>query len=120
MILFENPDYEKFFNPLCCKNKKIYYECILQLIEKSKQVPLLYENDARDTLTLYFRNLSYAVEDEDNSGNADENISSKKSEKEQEQVVIEEKKAYTVEKPVEDAQKNPDHTDNPPSKYEQF
>lgn len=26
MILFENPDYEKFFNPLCCKNKKIYYE----------------------------------------------------------------------------------------------
>ena len=59
MILFENPDYEKFFNPLCCKNKKIYYECILQLIEKSKQVTLLYENDARDTLTLYFRNLSY-------------------------------------------------------------
>ncbi len=63
MILFENPDYDKFFNPLCCKNKKIYYECILQLIEKSKQVTLLYENDARDTLTLYFRNLSYAVEE---------------------------------------------------------
>ncbi len=44
MILFENPDYDKFFNPLCCKNKKIYYECILQLIEKSKQVTLLYED----------------------------------------------------------------------------
>lgn len=88
MILFENPDYEKFFNPLCCKNKKIYYECILQLIEKSKQVTLLYENDARDTLTLYFRNLSYAVEDEDNSGNADENISSKKSETENASAVL--------------------------------
>ena len=52
----------------------------MQLIEKSKQVTLLYENDARDTLTLYFRNLAYAVEEEDNSGNADENISGKKSE----------------------------------------
>lgn len=80
MLLFENPDYDRFFNPLCCKNRRIYYECILQLIEKSKQVTLLYENDARDTLTLYFRNLAYAVEEEDNSGNADENISSKKSE----------------------------------------
>lgn len=55
MILFENPDYEKFFNPLCCKNKKIYYECILQLIEKSKQVTLLYENDARfDSIRYYY------------------------------------------------------------------
>lgn len=80
MLLFDNSDYDRFFNPLCCKNRKIYYECILQLIEKSKQVTLLYENDARDTLTLYFRNLAYAVEEEDNSGNADENISSKKSE----------------------------------------
>lgn len=80
MLLFENPDYDRFFNPLCCKNRRIYYECIMQLIEKSKQVTLLYENDARDTLTLYFRNLAYAVEEEDNSGNADENISSKKTE----------------------------------------
>ena len=38
MILFENPDYEKFFNPLCCKNKKIYYECILQLIESKRSI----------------------------------------------------------------------------------
>lgn len=82
MLLFDNSDYDKFFNPLCCRNKRIYYECILQLIEKSKQVTLLYENDARDTLTLYFRNLAYAVEDEDNTGSADENISSKKSETE--------------------------------------
>ena len=52
MVLFDNAAYEYFFNPLCCKNKKIYYECILQLIEKSKSIPLLYEADARDTLVL--------------------------------------------------------------------
>jgi hypothetical protein len=82
MILFNNEGYEHFFNPLCCKNKRIYYECTLQLIEKSKSVPLLYETDARDTLILYFRNCKYEVAEEDNSGNADENISSKKSETE--------------------------------------
>lgn len=82
MLLFDNIEYEHFFNPLCCKNRKIYYECILQLIEKSKSVPLLYEKDARDTLILYFRNCKYVVADEDNSGDVDENISSKKSETE--------------------------------------
>lgn len=60
MILFDNVEYDNFFNPLYCKNKRIYYECILQLIEKSKSVPLLYESDARDTLILYLRNCSYA------------------------------------------------------------
>lgn len=82
MILFDNVGYEHFFNPFCCKNKRIYYDCILQLIEKSKSVPLLYETDARDTLILYFRNCRYEVAEEDNNGNADENISSKKSETE--------------------------------------
>lgn len=82
MLLFDNSQYDNFFNPLCCRNKRIYYECILQLIEKSKSVPLLYETDARDTLILYFRNCTYAVEDEVASGNADENISGKKSESE--------------------------------------
>ena len=64
MILFDNAEYDNFFNPLCCKNKRIYYECILQLIEKSKSVPLLYETDAKDTIILYLRNCSYAVEEE--------------------------------------------------------
>ena len=82
MILFDNVGYEHFFNTFCCKNKRIYYECILQLIEKSKSVPLLYETEARDTLILYFRNCKYELVEEDNSGNADENISSKKSETE--------------------------------------
>lgn len=41
----------------------------------------MYENDARDSLTLYFRNLAYAVVDEDGE-NVDETISSKKTETE--------------------------------------
>lgn len=82
MILFDNSQYDNFFNPLCCKNKRIYYECILQLIEKSKSVPLLYEAEARDTIILYLRNCAYALEDEEALGNADENISSKKTENE--------------------------------------
>lgn len=88
MILFDNPEYDKFFNPLCCKNKRIYYECILQLIDKSNLVPILYETDARDTLILYLRNCTYAVEDEDNSGNVDENISCKKSESENANAIL--------------------------------
>ncbi len=88
MILFDNSEYDKFFNPLCCKNKRIYYECILQLIDKSNMVPILYETDARDTLILYLRNCTYAVEDEDNSGNVDENISCKKSESENSNAIL--------------------------------
>ncbi|MFA9559652.1 Wadjet anti-phage system protein JetA family protein [Evansella sp. AB-rgal1] len=88
MILFDNVEYDYFFNPLCCKNKRIYYECILQLIEKSKSVPLLYETDARDILILCLRNYSYAMEEENNTGNANENISSNKSETENANAIL--------------------------------
>ena len=88
MLLFDHADYDNFFNPLCCRNKRIYYECILRLIEKSKSVPLLYETDARDTLILYLRNCAYAVEDEDSSGGGEENISSKKSETENASAIL--------------------------------
>ncbi len=88
MTLFDNAEYEYFFNPLCCRNRRIYYECISQLIEKSKSVPLLYESEARDALILYFRNCKYAVEDEDNGGSMDEEISSKKSENENASAVL--------------------------------
>lgn len=82
MILFDNMEYERFFNPFCCRNKRIYYECILQLIEKSKTVSLLYETDAKDTLILYLRNCTYTILEEDNFSIIDENINSKKSETE--------------------------------------
>lgn len=88
MILFDNVEYDRFFNPLCSKNKRIYYECILQLIEKSKSVPLLYETDARDILSLYLCNFSYMMEEEDILGNTDENVSSKKSETENASAIL--------------------------------
>lgn len=88
MILFDKAEYDRFFNPLCCKNRRIYYECILQLIEKSKTIPLLYETDAKDCIILYLRNCTYAVEDEDGSDNGDENISSKKSDTENASAIL--------------------------------
>ena len=88
MLLFDNAEYDNFFHPLCCKNKRIYYECILQLIEKSKSVPLLYETDARDTLILYLRNCAYAVVDEEASKDAEENIGSKKTETENASAIL--------------------------------
>lgn len=88
MILFDNEQFDRFFNPLSCKNKRIYYECILHLIEKSKTVPILYETDARDCIILYLRNSNYALEDEDGSNNGDGNVSSKKSEAENASTIL--------------------------------
>lgn len=88
MVLFDNVEYDNFFNPLCCKNKRIYYECILQLIEKSKSVSLLYEKDARDCLTLYLRNCVYSLQDEDNIDNGELGISSKKTETENASAIL--------------------------------
>lgn len=76
MLLFENAEYARIFNPFCCRNNKIYYECMVQLIEKSKTVPVLYESDARDTLLLYLRNSKYTLQDENNADAAEEGISS--------------------------------------------
>ncbi len=63
MSFFELID-EKFFNPFCCRNREIYIACIDQLIEKSKEIPVLYEADARNTLILYLKNCEYAIETE--------------------------------------------------------
>ncbi len=65
MFLFEDAQYDRFFNPLCCKNRRLYYECILKIIETSKQVSLLYEQDVRDSLILYLRNSNISVDQED-------------------------------------------------------
>ena len=76
------PHMSTFLIRFVVRIKKIYYECILQLIEKSKSIPLLYEADARDTLVLYFRNCAYVVEDEENGGEAEAHISGRKTEME--------------------------------------
>ncbi len=64
MSFFETLN-DKFFNPFCCKNRALYYACIRQLIERSKEVPVLYEADARSVLILYLQNSTYAIEKED-------------------------------------------------------
>lgn len=64
MGFFDNIN-EKFFNPLSCKNRKLYFECILKLIEHSKTVPVLYEIEAKNILILYLQNSIYSIEVED-------------------------------------------------------
>ena len=34
---------DKFFNPFTGKNRELYFSCITELIEKSKEIPVLYE-----------------------------------------------------------------------------
>ena len=63
MSFFETLN-EKFFNPFCCRNRALYFECISQLIEKSKEISVLYETDARNTLILYLQNCAYSIETE--------------------------------------------------------
>lgn len=63
MSFFKQID-DKFFNPFCCRNREIYFECISLLIEKSKEISVLYETDARSTLILYLQNCQYSIEAE--------------------------------------------------------
>lgn len=66
---------DNFFNPFCCKNKEVYWDCINLLIELSKTVDVLYEKDAKDRIALYLGNCQYALETE----NIGDEISSKHS-----------------------------------------
>lgn len=68
MDIFELVDNEKFFHPLSSQNRRIYYECILSLIEKSREVPVLYDSDARNCVALYLRNSKYVFQDEQGKG----------------------------------------------------
>lgn len=64
MPFFDNMN-ERFFNPFCCKNREVYFECIGQLIEKSKEISILYETDARNCIIIYLQNCLYSLETED-------------------------------------------------------
>lgn len=64
MPYFDNVN-DRFFNPFCCKNREVYFECISLLIEKSKEIPVLYETDARQSIIIYLQNCVYAIETED-------------------------------------------------------
>ncbi|HIR94403.1 MAG TPA: chromosome segregation protein SMC [Candidatus Egerieimonas intestinavium] len=83
MSFFQAID-DKFFNPFCCRNREIYFECISQLIERSKEIPILYEGDARNTLILYLQNCQYSIETE----NIGEEIGSGRTPQENASVIL--------------------------------
>ena len=58
MNFFDYIKNESFFKPLTLKYHRVYYDCILKLIDKSKELPVLYETDARDCITFYIKNLN--------------------------------------------------------------
>lgn len=55
---------DKFFNPFSCKNRELYFSCITELIERSKEIPVLYEADAKNSLIIYLQNCQYSIETE--------------------------------------------------------
>ena len=65
MNIFETLRNEKFFNPLTGINKRIYFECITELIEYSKSTPVLYETNVKDLLEMYLSNKQYHVKNDD-------------------------------------------------------
>lgn len=56
MNFFDYIKNESFFKPFTLKYRRIYYDCIQILIDRMKELPVLYEADARDSITLYLRN----------------------------------------------------------------
>ena len=54
---FDYIENDAFFKPLTLKHKRIYYDCIQILIEKTKELPVLYESDAKDSITVYLKNV---------------------------------------------------------------
>lgn len=77
MDVFETLRNEKFFSPLTGINKRIYFECITELIEYSKSTPVMYETNVRDTLELYLSNKQYHVENDDTDFNYEDRDSIK-------------------------------------------
>ena len=65
MNFFDYTRNESFFRPLNLKYRRVYYDCIQILIDKAKELPVLYESDAKDSLTLYLRNAGIKEEGED-------------------------------------------------------
>ena len=68
MNFFDYIKNEAFFKPLTLKYKRIYYDCIQILIEKTKELPVLYESDAKDSITVYLKNTG--LDEQNISGDA--------------------------------------------------
>lgn len=63
MNFFDYIRNDSFFKPFTLKYRRIYYDCIQLLIDKTKELPVLYESDAKDSLTFYMKNREIAVEE---------------------------------------------------------
>lgn len=57
-----------FFRLLSSKNARLYFECAAKLVEKSKEMPVLYERDAREIIASHMRQIRYELEDEGAEG----------------------------------------------------
>lgn len=64
MNFFDYIKNDAFFKPLTSKYKSIYYDCIQILIDKTKEMPVLYESDARDSIMIYLNNHNVNKSDE--------------------------------------------------------
>ena len=72
MNFFDYIKNESFFKPLTYKYRRIYYDCIRILIDRSKELPVLYESDAKDSITLYLKNeeIQRLIEEADDENEA--------------------------------------------------
>lgn len=73
MNFFDYIKNESFFKPFTFKYRRIYYDCIQILIDKTKELPVLYESEAKDSITLFLKNMELHEEPDNPSETAEEN-----------------------------------------------
>ncbi len=73
MNFFDYIKNESFFKPFTFKYRRIYYDCIQILIDKTKELPVLYESDAKDSITLFLKNMELHEESDNLSETTEEN-----------------------------------------------
>lgn len=74
MNFFDYIKNDTFFKPLTLKHRRIYYDCIQIIIDKTKELPVLYESDAKDSITVYLKTagMNEIKKNISDVGNADE------------------------------------------------
>lgn len=70
MNFFDYIKNESFFKPFTLKYRRIYYDCIQILIDKTKELPVLYESDAKDSITVHLKNLGLQNQEKVSVGKA--------------------------------------------------
>lgn len=73
MNFFDYIKNESFFKPFTFKYRRIYYDCIQILIDKTKELPVLYESDAKDSITLFLKNMELHEESDNPYETTEEN-----------------------------------------------